>query len=267
MRLMSRSFFTAVATVGLALATAGSASALPILIHDYHLGGAFGYVDSEGGADLTPNGGSNAGFGYTYGFGEGLTATTMLAGPALGNYTLELDFFLDGNENQEADGGWQKIVDFGTGATGDTGVYWCGYACASGDGQFQVYGEDFGGWGEGSFTPATAPLRLWLTRDTTGFVQGRVGAIGDAFYDTAVDFGFMDTLGDFVFASNIINFFMDEAGGTDDNGSGFVDNIRIYAGSFNDPVPAPIPEPATLLLFGSGMAFVARRVRRRQAAE
>jgi len=266
MRLMSRSLFTAVATVGLALLTAGTASAAPFLLHEFKLNGN---LDNENvmGPDLTQTGGTVGGSGFTYGYGEGLTLAGGLGGPASGNYTIEIDFSLsDVSQSEYGVGGWQKILDFANFST-DTGLYFNTGGIDPMPQGFGLYGQNAWEWGMGTVSN-NQPAKLWLTRNDVGWVEGRLGGSDYNFTSAAFEFGFDDSADqDFVFASNIIHFFMDDETATLDNGQGFVDNIRIYGGSALDIGGAPIPEPATLLLFGSGMAFVARRVRRRQAAE
>jgi len=268
---------TAAGTVAVALmGLAPAASAAPVLLHSYHFNSG-DFTDTAGSGTTVTGGGTfttelgqdgyraNSSRGPTDDQ-EGLRIEDALAQNFMyyltGNYTIEAQFSMDNvelGENDEDYGtsdwtGWQKLVDFNN-LGGDGGVYYnAGFGLNYFNDAFSVFEAD-DPLGLSTLDEPASPETLVTLRIT----RGNTGVFAAYLNNTLIGMT-TDTAGDFVFNGDIINLFNDDPTAGNDSFRGFVNYVDIYAHSDLDQVP----EPASMLLFGTGLLEVARRVRKRQ---
>jgi hypothetical protein len=227
------------------LGVAGSASAAPILIHQYGLNGTF--ADDLAGPSLVSGGGTIGATGYTFPSNMGLSLSN---GIDVDDYSIVLDFSFDLTT------GYRKILDFKD-RTSDTGLY-------NLNSSLNFYPN---AGSAGLITPNTM-VRVALTRDSaTDIVNSYVnGVLESSFVDSS-------GLATFTGANNIAYFFTDDFPVPGEHSPGFVDSISIYDSAFDgqgiidlgEPGdPAAVPEPGTLLLLGVGLIASGYRLRRRR---
>lgn len=218
------------------------------LIHRYELNGDLS--DALGGPGLNKYGsiavGSNA---YAFSGNQGLQLSYELGAA----YTIDMRFQLD------AVGGYQRLLNFQYADHMDNGLY--------------VSGDDYcfyikGCIGSGSFTPKQ-DIRLSLTRDAASRVS--------VFQDGTMLFSFDDSAGQAMLSTpanvnpkRLLSFFKDEGGGEAAKGS--VDFIHLYDNALDAREVAAlhgveVAEPASLGLFGAGLALLGWTRRRKRRGE
>jgi len=201
--------------------------------HQYLLTQPSGYNDTLGGPALNPLGGSLSGAGYTFGPGQGLTLTNaVLSDPA--NYTIDLVFSLDSVSGYY--NGWANILNPNNLAH-DIGIY-------SYQGQLSAYPD------------AISTSQVLFDGQIADLLLTRNGATGEmtAYVDGVLAMDFIDSSGNEIYTGDI-NFFQDDfecCGNQQEVSGGVLQSVSIYTGP-----TAPVPEPSTLLLLGSGLVGLA----------
>ncbi len=243
-------FLAAVAVAG---ATATSAMAAPVLVHQYDLNGNL--LDSLGGPALVSLGGSLASTPGRYDFGanQGLQLTGGLSNPA-GDWSIDFRA-----SYSSLTGTWKKLIDF-TNLVSDTGLY---FANLGGNNILQFYNIANGTTPVNTGTDYT----IAFTRSSTGIISG--------FVNGAQQWSVNDTNGFSATPGNILTFFTDDfATNQSEARPGSVDFIRIYSGLLSaDDVTTlnnggtvgtnpTVPEPGSLALLGAGL-LAAGALRRR----
>ena len=203
----------------LMLVSARPAAAATIYFEDFE-GGAPGSEWSDTSTDVTPVGGDR--FLGQFGAEEDWTSVSLSLSD-LGTHdslTLSFDLYLAGSwdGNRTNNGGEdQWILDV-------DGVTLLGTTFSNRDRWLQAYPEGFPGGGNQAGTGAVA-------EDTLGFYNG------DSTYSVSFTFAHLDP--------NAVITFQSWVTGNDEKFG--LDNVH---------VTTPMPEPGSMLLFGSGMALV-----------
>jgi hypothetical protein len=228
----------------LALCALSGRPACAQLIHDYEFNGSL--ADSLGGPSLTSLGGTVGATSYVFGAEHGLSLSNALT--TASTYTIDLSFEFDTTN------GFKKILDFKNLAS-DNGLY-------NLNSSLNYY--NFATGPAGVIMPG-AYVRVDLTRDNaTGLVIGYVNGVQQlSFTDTTAD-------ATFTAANNIINFFQDDnVTGGNESSPGSVDQIRIWNTALSATAVAAlggpkvvVPEPSSLALAATGLAFLVLRARR-----
>jgi hypothetical protein len=226
--------------------------ALPVawgstLTHDYNLTNSLN--DLVGSTPLISDGGSIGPAGYTFGTNQGLNVSSALTDVA--DYSFLMDFSFQDLS------GYRKILDYKNLAS-DNGVY-----NLSTD--LNYFNASFGP--TGAFA-ANTPARVVITRDAaTQVVTGYVDGVSQ--------FSFTDTTNDATFTgtNGIIRFFEDDnVTGQREASAGVATHISIYDGALTSAQVADlggpgsasgVPEPASFLLRGMGLAGVGLAAKRR----
>ncbi len=197
-----------------------------------------------GGVALTSHGGTTGAGVYTFGAGQGLSVSNLLANGS--EYSIGIRFELD------VTSGYRKLVDFKD--------------LSSDCGQYVNGGLNFFCMDSGGSLAANTFYDVVLTRTAAGT------------YSTYVNGLFLwseaDGDNDSVFSGSKMHFFIDDNARGGEVSGGTVDRLLIYDGALtssevgaldfgHQPDYAPTPEPATFALAGITLAAVAVFRRRR----
>jgi hypothetical protein len=208
-----------------------SSASAATLIHLFEFEGNLN--DSLGGSALVANGGTVNPNNYTFAPTQGLSLSSWVGTASdAGNYTMDLSFKFT------AAGGFAKIIDFKDRGS-DLGLY-------RENPSMLLFYTGSGG-PEGAF-PLDTYLRVVLTRDgATNDVTGYVDGVQQ------FSFNDVDERAVFSAADNILRILRDDGDGGE-NGTGEINQFRIYSGAMTAPEvlalggPKPIPEPSVALL-------------------
>ena len=188
------------------------------------------------GNDLTSSGGTVSGGRYSFSENEGLELTSALLDTS--NYGIEMKLRSDDSVS-----GWNKLIDFEQ-LSSDSGLY--------------VFEGDLFFW----YLPSANSPMISIGTDFIVGLERKAGIIS-VFLDGALRYTAIDTLGEAVSSSNILNFLVDDTAITGEAFAGSVDWIRIHEDSSTfGQAPSAVPEPASLAMWGLGaigMMFARRK--------
>ena len=199
-------------------------------------------TDSLGGPSLVASGGSVSGGRYIFAPNQGLRLTGGITDTS--NYSIEFSAEYD---SLTTNPNWVKMVDLNNLST-EIGLYLRGR-------RLLFYDQSSTG---SLFITPNIDFHVVLSRDASGQTDGYINGI--------LQWTFNDPAS---IASNILNFFEDDLGLQREAQSGSVDFIRIYDGALTATEVEilaqggsigggnPIPEPATMMLFGLGLIGLA----------
>lgn len=216
--------------------------------HVYTLQGTF--ADLFGGPSLTSDGGTLGPNGYTFGANQGLVLQNVFSAGASYSLAFRSTFFsLSSTTN------YVKMVDFKDQAS-DNGYY-------SYLGQADFYPHN--GTGNTDYAPNVSALTVLTNDATTHMLTVYVNGL----QRLSISDGAQDA--EFTGPNGVARFFEDDFYlGQPEAAAGFVDYLATYNTVLtadevaNLPVPAVVPEPATVTLFATGLIGIIGVARRRR---